>query len=107
MVEIPREHRRFEDFWKTLWRRKWIVALTVAAAIASVFAGNFLATPLYEAFATLHLKEQMPSVLGRDYPSGAISDLTPAEVYGEPDAASALGAAETLLEWIKTVVRAQ
>ncbi len=38
------------------------------------------------------------------YPNG-LPDLTPAEVYGDPDAESALGAAQTLLEAVAAVVR--
>ena len=40
------------------------------------------------------------------YPNG-LPDLTPAEVYAEPDAASALSAARVLLEAVKAVARPQ
>jgi succinoglycan biosynthesis transport protein ExoP len=40
-----------------------------------VLIGSFLITPIYEAAATLHLKEPLPSVLGGDFLSGGLSGI--------------------------------
>jgi capsular exopolysaccharide synthesis family protein len=78
MREHAKDHGRLVDLGSLLWRRKWIAAVTVAATVSTVFVGNFLVTPLYEASAMLYVKEQVPSFLGTGYPSNDPSDLTPA-----------------------------
>lgn len=79
LADGAKDRRRLEDFWTIVWQRKWIVGLAVLATLAAVYIGNSLATPAYEASATLHIKEQMPSVLGESLYSTGFSDLSPLE----------------------------
>jgi tyrosine-protein kinase Etk/Wzc len=46
-----------QDYWRVIWRRKWIVILTVVVITGSAVVFSFIQTPIYEASATLHLKE--------------------------------------------------
>jgi succinoglycan biosynthesis transport protein ExoP len=78
VTETGKERRSLEDIWKIIWRRKWVVGLFVLAAMAAVTVGILLQTPVFEASATLHVKEQIPSVLGNDFWGTGISDLSPA-----------------------------
>jgi len=74
-----RDSRRFEDYWKVVWRRKWVVVLTVVTAMAAVTVGNRFSPRIYEASSTLYIKEQMPSVLGGNLSATGFSDLSPLE----------------------------
>jgi len=78
MIETGKDRRSLEDFWKIIWRRKWVVGLFVLSVMAAVTMGILVLTPIFEASATLHVKEQMPSVLGTDFWGTGISDLSPA-----------------------------
>lgn len=78
MSETDKERRSLEDLWNILWRRKWVIGVFVLAAMAAVVVGTTLQTPIYEAAATLHVKEQLPSVLGTDFWGTDLSGLTPA-----------------------------
>ncbi len=52
-----------------------MIGLFLAVTILAVTLVSFLVTPIYEASATLHIKEPMPSVLGGDLLGGSFSAL--------------------------------
>ncbi len=52
-----------------------MIGLFLAVTILAVTLVSFLVTPIYEASATLHIKEPMPSVLGGDLLGGTFSAL--------------------------------
>ncbi len=70
-----REARRFEEYWRVVWHRKWVIALTVVAALAAVVVGNWLSPRIFESSSTLYIKDQVPSVLGGSLATTGISDL--------------------------------
>jgi capsular exopolysaccharide synthesis family protein len=53
-----------------------MIALFLIITLLTVLIGSFLITPIYEASATLHLKEPLPSLLGGDFLSGGLSPLS-------------------------------
>jgi capsular exopolysaccharide synthesis family protein len=55
---------KLENVLGGIWRRKWIVILFIAATVGAVILGNSLRTPIFEASAVIHVKSQVPSVLG-------------------------------------------
>ncbi len=79
MGETARDGRRLEEYWKVVWHRKWVVGLTVVAALLAVFFFNHFSPRVYEASATLYIKEQIPSLLGGNPSVTGFSDLTPLE----------------------------
>jgi capsular exopolysaccharide synthesis family protein len=52
-----------------------MIGLFVVVTTLAVLVVSFLVTPIYEASATLHIKEPMPSVLGGDILGGGFSAL--------------------------------
>lgn len=68
-----------EDYWRIIWRRKWVVGLTVVAITSLVVAASFIMIPLYEASATLRIREPKPSLLGGDLWGTGVSALTSEE----------------------------
>jgi succinoglycan biosynthesis transport protein ExoP len=75
LAEHGEDRSALESYWRIIWRRKWMIALFVLVTTLTVLVVSFLVTPIYEASATLHIKEPMPSVLGGDILGGGFSAL--------------------------------
>lgn len=56
-----------------------MIGLFVFTTTLVVLIGSFMMTPIYEASATLHIKEQKPSLLGWDVVGSGISALSTKE----------------------------
>jgi uncharacterized protein involved in exopolysaccharide biosynthesis len=79
LAEHGDDQSTLEHYWRVIWRRKWIVVLTVFATTVTIVAASYLITPVYEASATLHVKEPMPSVLGGDLVGSGLSAISTKE----------------------------
>ena len=79
MLQDREDQHTLEDYWKVVWRRKWLVGLFVLITTLATVGVSFLMTPIYEASATLHLKEQKPSLLGGDFLGSGVTGLSTRE----------------------------
>jgi succinoglycan biosynthesis transport protein ExoP len=79
LAEHGDDRNTLERHWRVIWRRKWVIVLTVFATTLAVIGGSYLITPVYEASATLHVKEPMPSVLGGDLVGAGLSAISTKE----------------------------
>jgi len=75
LEEHGEDRSPLESQWRIIWRRKWMIALILLVTTAVVLLGSFLITPIYEASATLHIKEPMPSLLGGDFLGNGLSAM--------------------------------
>ncbi len=79
MLQDREDQHTLVDYWKVVWRRKWLVGLFVLITTLATVGVSFLMTPIYEASATLHLKEQKPSLLGGDFLGSGVTGLSTRE----------------------------
>jgi succinoglycan biosynthesis transport protein ExoP len=79
LLQDREDQHTLEDYWKVVWRRKWLVGLFVLITTLATVGVSFLMTPIYEASATLHLKEQKPSLLGGDFLGSGVTGLSTRE----------------------------
>jgi len=75
LAEHGEDRSALESYWRIIWRRKWMIGLFLIVTTLAVLIGSLLITPIYEASATLHIKEPMPSVLGGGLLGGGFSAL--------------------------------
>ena len=79
MAENGDERSTIENYWRIIWRRKWMIGMFLLATTLAVLVASFLITPIYEASATLHLKEPLPSLLGGDFLGSGLSPVSSKE----------------------------
>ncbi len=75
MAESGDDRSTLESYWRIIWRRKWLIGLFVVVTTLAVLVVSFLVTPIYEASATLHIKEPMPSLLGGEFLGSGLSAI--------------------------------
>jgi succinoglycan biosynthesis transport protein ExoP len=75
LAESGDDRSTLESYWRIIWRRKWLIGLFVVVTTLAVLVVSFLVTPIYEASATLHIKEPMPSLLGGEFLGSGLSAI--------------------------------